>query len=69
MPSSDERRGAYAFIMQKPIAVDFVCPWCDKTQSVDIDQFVWEDLWDRQEGCECPECGREVRFNEGVELY
>ena len=61
-------KSAYATIIQKPIAVDFLCPWCDEEQRVDIDCFVWNDLWEGREGCECPECGGEVRFDEGVEI-
>ena len=67
MPSNEER-GAYAVVEQKPVALVFTCPWCEQEQHVPIDWIIWSELWNGTESCCCPECDREVRFNEGVEL-
>lgn len=65
--ATSERRGAFATVIANPVSVDWYCPYCDKRNSTPIDHIVWKDLWDGCESAECSECGREVRFSEGVE--
>ena len=68
MLTNEERRGAYAIVEQKPVAVRFTCPWCGEEQSIPVDWIIWNELWNGTEGCCCPECDKEVYFNEGIEL-
>ena len=68
MDSQETRRSADAVIEQRPVAVLFECPWCGERNRVEIDCFVWEDLWDRTEAVNCDACGRVVSLDGDIEL-
>lgn len=46
----------------------FECPFCGNEHRVNIDWFVWDELWEGLEGYACDECGREFDLNGHIEI-
>lgn len=55
-------------IATKAVAALFECPFCGNEHRVDIDWFVWDELWDGLERYACDECGREFDLNGHIEI-
>lgn len=55
-------------IATKAVAALFECPFCGNEHRVNIDWFVWDELWDGLESYACDECGREFDLNGHIEI-
>lgn len=55
-------------IVTKAVAASFECPFCGCEHRVNIDWFVWDELWDGLESYACDECGREFDLNGHIEI-
>ena len=55
-------------IVTKAVAASFECPFCGCEHRVDIDWFVWDELWEGIERYECDECGKEFDLNGHIEI-
>lgn len=54
-------------LMTKVTSARFECPFCGCKHNVDIDWFVWDELWEGRERFECDECGKEFDLNGCIE--
>lgn len=55
-------------IVTKAVAASFKCPFCGNEHRVNIDWFIWDELWEGLETYECDECGREFDLNGCIEI-